>query len=73
MHNPGKAEKRVRFGCGFVFGLLVGGILSVRWYYEGGNSTAVAILVIALVFGFAALYFGDAFWRFFSKWFIWFG
>jgi len=72
VQNADSAEKGIRFGCGFVFGLLVGGISSLRWYYEAGNSTAVATIVIALVFGFAALRFGDVFWRWLAKWLAWF-
>lgn len=54
---------RAKFGCGFVFGLVVGLIALVGTSYAFGYTEIIYILIIAIVFGFAAMKFGDAFWR----------
>lgn len=52
-----------KFGCGFVFGLVVGLIALVGSAYSFGYTEIIFVLVIAIVFGFAAMKFGSAFWR----------
>ena len=68
-----KSEKAIRFGCGFVFGLILFGMSSVWFIIEERGTYVAAILIGATVFGLAALRFGEAFWRAFSRWFSWFG
>ena len=67
-----KTEKVLRFGCGFIFGLVFFGISSI-WFVVESSTYAIAIIIAATVFGLAALRFGDAFWRAFGRWFSWFG
>jgi hypothetical protein len=67
-----KTEKGIRFGCGFVLGLFVFGLSSMWFAYEDRGFYLVTVLVAALAFGLAALRFGDAFWRWFARWFSWF-
>ena len=67
-----KIEKGFRFGCGFVFGLLFFGFSSIWFVYEDVGVYVVAVLIAAIVFGLAALRFGDGFWRWFARWFSWF-
>jgi hypothetical protein len=55
---------KVKFGCGFVVGILFGFFLFVpRLTRPGGIAIAVTVLVTAIVFGFAARLLGDEFWR----------
>lgn len=72
MEHPDNAEKGIRFGCGFVFGIVLGGIAALRVFYDEGNSAVVMAVVIALIFGFIALRFGDSFWRWYARWFNWY-
>ena len=67
-----KTEKSIRFGCGFVFGFLCFSFSSVWFAYEDGGVYLAVVLVAAVLFGLAALRFGDAFWRWFGQWFSWF-
>lgn len=57
-----RGERRVRFVFGAVAGSLAGCQLGPR-FGAGGAGTAVLILVTAIVFGIAAAFMGDAFWR----------
>ena len=72
MKPPDKAEKGTRFGCGFLFGLALVGVSSLWWGLYDRNLYVVTTLSVALVFGFAALRFGDGFWRWIGRWFWWF-
>lgn len=67
MEPPDRLEKGIRFGCGFIFGFLMVGlgalVTSVVYVHH-----AVAWSVIAGVLcGYAALRFGDAFWKFVGR------
>jgi len=73
MEPADKTEKAFRFGCGFVLGLVFFGVSSVWFVIEERGMYVAAILIAAIVFGLAALRFGDAFWRAFGRWFSWFG
>jgi hypothetical protein len=57
--EPDSFEKRLRFGCGFLFGgivamLNVGAFTGPAW---------AAVLGIAVIIGFLAMRYGDEFWR----------
>ena len=64
MEPPDRLEKRIRFGCGFLFGLLVAGaitrllsVFTVNGYY------GLAVFVGAgVAFGWLAMRYGDEFW-----------
>ena len=62
-------EKRLRFGCGFVFGAVVAFFVIAREVasFTGGFWAAVA--AVAILFGFLAMRYGDEFWRGISDWF----
>ena len=72
MKPPDNTEKGIRFGCGFLFGLVLVGVSSLWWGLYDRNLYVVTTLLMALAFGFAALRFGDAFWRWLGRWFWWF-
>jgi len=57
-----------RFGCGFVFGVVFGAFSAIGVAYSNGFEFIAIVLTIALVFGFAAMRFGDAFWRWVKNW-----
>ncbi len=62
-------EKRLRFGCGFIFGAGIGLFYIARYVYDFNGLVRLGVFGIALVCGFLALRFGDAFWRFISDYF----
>ncbi len=68
---PDPSEKRVRFGCGFLFGSVFGFLVVVRevalftgpfWLCVGG---------VAVLFGILAVRYGDDFWRGLPNWMRW--
>ena len=73
MEPTKKTEQGIRFGCGFVFGLLFFGFGSIWLVYEDRGIHIAIALTAAVVFGLAALRYGDSFWRLFARWFSWFG
>lgn len=59
---------RAKFGCGFVFGLVVGLIALVGTSHAFDYTEFIFVLFIAIVFGFSAMKFGNAFWRAVKIW-----
>ena len=72
MRPTDKIEMGFRFGCGFVFGLLLFGLSSIWFVYEDRGVYVASVIAAAFVFGLAAMRFGDGFWRWFARWFSWF-
>lgn len=64
-------EKGFRFGCGFFLGLMFGGFSAALWVYEDGQVILATAIVVAVVFGLAAMYLGEAFWRALKLFFWW--
>ena len=60
--------KGARFGCGFAFGVVFGAFSAIGVAYSNGFEFMAVVLSIALTLGFAAMRFGDAFWRWVGKW-----
>lgn len=56
-----KTELGIRFGCGFIFGLLLFGFSTVWFIVEQISSYLVFVVLAAIVLGLAAMKFGDAF------------
>ena len=69
--EPDSFEKRLRFGCGFVFGGVVGLFLVAREVAAFTGSAWAAVGSVAVIVGFLAMRYGDAFWRSISHWFHW--
>jgi high-affinity Fe2+/Pb2+ permease len=72
--KPDQFEKRLRFGCGFLFGLLVGGVLAILLIikllqggaasFYGMKVTVVAVVPgMAVLCGWLAMRRGDRFWH----------
>ncbi|MCG3135320.1 MAG: hypothetical protein HMLKMBBP_02901 [Planctomycetes bacterium] len=66
--EPDAFEKRVRFGCGFVFGAVLGIYLLLREIHNWGGATWAAVGGIAIACGLAAVRFGDEFWSWIRAW-----
>lgn len=62
MEPPDTQEKVLRFGCGFVMGLVVFGVGSITWSIARGFYGLAFVLIAATIFGLLALRYGDAFW-----------
>jgi hypothetical protein len=62
-NEPDPLEKKIRFGCGFIFGLAVGGAEFARSTYESVGLIAAITVIAALACGFIALKYGDRFWH----------
>jgi thiamine transporter ThiT len=73
LEPPDRAEKVIRFGCGFVAGVFVVGVGGITIFLWSRYYAVTACLIVGLVFGLLALKYGDAFWE--SEWFrrIWSG
>jgi hypothetical protein len=67
--EPDSFEKRLRFGCGFVFGGLVALLLIAREVAAFTGLTWASVAGIAIIVGFLAMRYGDEFWRGISSWF----
>ena len=67
--EPDAFEKRLRFGCGFVFGGIVALLIIAREVVSFTDSSWAIVAFAALIFGFLARRYGDEFWRFLGKWF----
>ena len=67
MDSEDNAEKGIRFGCGFVLGLVFAVPLWLSMSISDDHVAGVMIIAIALAFGFGALHFRDSFWRWFSN------
>jgi hypothetical protein len=62
-----RGERRVRFGCGALAGLLAGLVLAERLT---GSVVGNVLLVVIITFAFscAAAWFGDKFWSYLPWW-----
>lgn len=61
--QPGAVEKGIRFGCGFMFGVVVS-MVWFLWGWPAGLYSLLTVLVLpGVVGGVLALWFGDAFWE----------
>jgi uncharacterized membrane protein YccC len=65
-------ERRLRFGCGAILGVVLGSYYALRYLSGSGWSSVLAVIALAaLFFGLLARRYGDSFWHLFSKWFHW--
>lgn len=61
-------SKTVRFGCGFVLGLVFAGMSGAAVAYTDGNLFLAITLLVSVIFGLAAMHFGNSFWRWIGNW-----
>ncbi|MCE9635458.1 MAG: hypothetical protein K8T90_07110 [Planctomycetes bacterium] len=69
--EPDAFEKRLRFGCGFVFGGLLAFAVGLTELAALTSTFWAAVAGAAVVFGFLAMRYGDAFWESVSGWIRW--
>jgi hypothetical protein len=70
-HVPDRVEKRIRFGCGFLFGGLLGFFVAVRSIAENAGAVLAVALGIAVVCALLAVRYGDRFWYALREWLDW--
>jgi hypothetical protein len=63
MEPPDALEKRIRFGCGFMLGLLLALAATLRVLTVNGYYAAAIFVACGVVFGFLAMKYGDSFWQ----------
>ena len=72
MYNePDKTEKSIRFGCGFIFGLVIGFFTAITYPIERWDIVLLIALSVAVVSGLLAKKYGDSFWHSIKKWWYW--
>ena len=62
-HEPDAFEKRVRFGCGFLFGAVVAFLLALREVGAFSSAFWAIVVAVAVIFGLLAVRYGDRFWH----------
>jgi len=71
MKSVDGGEKAIRFGCGFLVGVISGGLLATRLFYANGYALLGATAPLAAILGLAAMRFGDRFWHSMKHWLSW--
>ena len=69
--EPDSSEKRLRFGCGFLFGGLIGFLFALREIAAFTGFFWAFVAGVALLFGFLAMRHGDEFWHNLPDWLRW--
>ncbi len=69
--GPDSFEKRLRFGCGFMFGGFIGFLFGLREIAAFTGIFWAFVVGVALVFGFVAMRQGDEFWHSLPDWLRW--
>lgn len=72
-HPPDGLTKGIRFGCGVLFGLLIGLGILVKLLPADTFAIMLLIGLPSLVCGILAMQWGDSFWEWFREHFWWFG
>jgi len=68
--EPDTFEKRLRFGCGFLAGIVLGLSLGVQFSF-GRSLFLGAVAAAAILCGLLAVRYGDQFWRALIRTFWW--
>jgi hypothetical protein len=69
MHQqPDALEKRIRFGCGALLGLVLGLAFGMNWLGFSGSVFLVLLAVHVLACGWLATRHGDRFWDRIASW-----
>jgi hypothetical protein len=70
LEPPDALEKRIRFGCGFLLGLLVATGITLRVLAVNGYYGAAIFVSCGVIFGFLAMKYGDEFWHRLTSWWL---
>jgi len=65
-----KTEKNIRFGCGAIFGFLLG-FNFVYFGFSMHPARFVVGILAAIIFGILAVRYGDRFWERLTNWIPW--
>lgn len=68
---PDAAEKGIRFGCGAIFGLVVGFFTVVKITRMDPAMTIAILAIVSLSLGLFAMRYGDRFWEAVRSWWWW--
>jgi hypothetical protein len=68
MEPPDAQEKRIRFGCGFVFGTVTAALGSGGVFLLKGRLLLAFCLVCGVLLGLLAMRYGDRFWEKIGAW-----
>ncbi len=60
--NPVPHDKRLHFGCGFVFGAVISTLFLIDALLRSASPVWLAVLATSLGFAFLAMRHGEAFW-----------
>jgi hypothetical protein len=66
--RPDRLEKKIRFGCGFVFGVFSAALSSFAASLYNGWYLVALLVGIGIIFGFLAMRYGDKFWHSVPDW-----
>lgn len=71
-HPPiDEAEKRIRFGCGFVAGVVIAASILLPMVWDHAGAIWAVIVAVGIVCGLCALRYGDDFWTRLIDWTKW--
>jgi hypothetical protein len=70
VEKPDATEQALRFGCGFIFGLVLG-LTSTVVLFDWNTTSLVMVLLLAAAVGLVARHYGDRFWHWFGRWWEW--
>ena len=70
--EPDPLETKVRFVCGVVFGLLMGGVYGLKFEIESLDLFLAFVGAVSVAFGLLAVRYGDQFWYSTFRLFRWF-
>lgn len=68
--KPDATEKNIRFGCGAIFGFLLG-FDFVYFVFSTLTASFVVGILAAIIFGILAVRYGDRFWERLTNWIPW--
>jgi hypothetical protein len=71
--KPDKTENKIRFGCGFIFGLVLGFVYAIGWVAVTWGVFVAIVIATAIVCGLLAMKYGDSFWYYLKdrSWWLW--
>jgi uncharacterized membrane protein YccC len=68
MEQPDALERRIRFGCGSLLGLILGFAIALNWFVHGWGVFLLLLASHALICGWLATRYGDRFWHRIADW-----
>jgi hypothetical protein len=69
--EPDRLEKGIRFGCGGLFGAVIGFFFIIEFHPDSSGGIALACVAGAVICGALAMRYGDPFWHGLKDWLWW--